>query len=199
MEPSSCDSTWLPLTPPATNLTQPLQQHSSIHFSRYCLHCTSCINCGLALTCKDPPICQLFLGYLWSSLVLPPIIISQPYRNRLMPARSQQNENLVQKQSFISDAVYSPSISPSPLATGLDQSPILSAFNSPAPVTHYISDTEPEDTKETRGKVQEDLEFSTRAPPQPLSIQTSTPLHPTPELATLATTIGHTRVPVIAR
>ena len=143
-----------------------------------------------------PPIPRLSLVILGSPSYL---IISQPYRNHLMPARSQQNENLVQKQSFISDAVYSPSTSPSPFAVGLNQSPVLSAFNSPALETRYISDTEQEDTKETRGKVQEDLEFSTSAPPQPLSIQTSTPLHPMPESATLATTTGHTRAPVLAR
>jgi len=116
-----------------------------------------------------------------------------------MPARDQQNENHVQKQSFISDAVYSPSTSPSPFATGLNQSPVLSAFNSPALVTRYISDTEQEDAKDMGGKVQEDLEFTTRAPPQPLSIQTSTPLHLMPESATPATTTGHTRAPVLAR
>ena len=142
-----------------------------------------------------PPIPRLSLVILGSPSYL---ITTQPYHN-LMPARSQQNENHVQKQSFISDAVYSPSTSPSPFATGLDQSPVLSAFNSPALVTRYISDTEQEDAKETRGKVQEDLESSTRAPPQPLSIQTSTPLHPMPESATSATTTGHTRAPVLTR
>jgi len=116
-----------------------------------------------------------------------------------MPASSQQNENHVQKQSFISDAAYSPSTSPSPFATGLDHSPVLSAFNSPTLMTRYISDTEQEDAKETRGKVQEDLESSTCAPLQPLSIQTSTPLHPMPEPATIATPTGHTRAPVLAR
>ena len=116
-----------------------------------------------------------------------------------MPARSKRNGDRVQKQSFISDAVYSPSISPAPFATSLDQSPALSAFNSPALVTHHLSDTEPEDTKETRGKVQEDPEFSARAPPQPLSVQTSTPLHRMPESTTPATTTGHTRAPVLVR
>ena len=116
-----------------------------------------------------------------------------------MPARSKRNEDRVQKQSFISDAVYSPSISPTPFATGLDQSPVLSAFNSPALVTHHLSDTEPAETKETRGKVQEDLESNARAPPQPLSVQTFTPLHHMPESATPATTTGHTRAPVLVR
>ena len=113
-----------------------------------------------------------------------------------MPAR---NENRVQKQSFISDAIYSPPISPAPFATGLDQSPSLSVFNSPALVTRHLLDADSEDAKETRGKVHEDLEFNAPAPPQPLPVQTSTPLHLMPEPPTLITTTGHTRAPVLVR
>jgi len=116
-----------------------------------------------------------------------------------MPARSKRNENPVQKQSFISDAMYSPSTSPTPFATGLDQPPALSAFNSPALVTRNLSDTEPEDEKETRGKVEEDLELSAHMPPQPLPAQVSTPSHHEPESVTPTATTGHTRVPVLAR
>lgn len=189
-----------PLTPPATTQVQLFQQHLSIRFSRYSLNCTSCVNFGLALTCKDPSIFRLSLGYLWSYLGSPSyLIISQPSYSRLMPPRSKRNENHIQKQSFISDAVYSPSTSPAPFTISLDQSPALSAFNSPALVTRHLSDTEPEDAKETRGKVQEDLEFSARAPPQPLSVETPAPLHHTPESAMPATTTGHTRAPVLAR
>ena len=180
--------------------TQFFQQRLSIYFSRYSLNCTPRFNSGLALTCKDPPILRLPLGYLCSYPgSRTHLIISQPSHNGLMPARSKRNENRVQKQSFISDAVYSPSISPVPFATSLDNTPALSAFNSPALVTRHLSDTEPEDVKETRGKVQEDLEFSARAPPQPLSVQTSTPLHHTSESTTPAMTTGHTRAPVLSR
>ncbi|KAF9652801.1 hypothetical protein BDM02DRAFT_2601811 [Thelephora ganbajun] len=116
-----------------------------------------------------------------------------------MPARRKRNDNHVQKQSFISDAVYSPSTSPTPFATGLDQPPALSAFNSPALVTHRLLDIGPEDAKETRGKVQEDLEFDACVPPQPSFVQTSTSLHRELESIPPSTTTGHTRAPVLAR
>ena len=116
-----------------------------------------------------------------------------------MPARRKRDENLVQKQSYISDAIYSPSASPTSFAVGLDEPPALSAFNSPAMVTQNLLDTELKDAKETRGGVQEDLEFTARPPPQHLSAQTSTPLHHEPEPITPATTTGHTRAPVLAR
>ena len=129
----------------------------------------------------------------------PHLITSQPNYNHLMPARSKRNDNHAQKQSYIFDTMYSPSASPTPFATSLDEPPALSAFNSPAMVAHNLSDTEPEDAKETRGKVQEDPEFDTRPSPQPSSAQTSAPLHHASESITLATTAGHTRAPVLAR
>jgi len=116
-----------------------------------------------------------------------------------MPARSKRDENFVQKQSYISDTMYSPSTSPTSFPVGLDEPPALSAFNSPAMVTQNLSDTESKDGKETRGKVHEDLEFTACLPPQPLSAQTSAPLHHEPEPTTPATTTGHTRAPVLAR
>jgi hypothetical protein len=185
------------VAPHSTTPPQLLQQRPSIHSSRYSLSCTSCINLGLALICKDPSICCFFLGYLWSRLGFS--FIFQSSYNRLMPARSKRDEDLVQKQSYISDAIYSPSASPTSFAVGLDEPPALSAFNSPALVTQNLSDTESEDGKETRGKVQDDLEFTAHPPPQPLSAQTSTPLHHEPEPAVPATMTGHTRAPVLAR
>lgn len=50
--------------PPA----QLLQQRLSIYFSKYSLSCASCINFGLALTCKNPSIYRLSLDYLWTHL-----------------------------------------------------------------------------------------------------------------------------------
>lgn len=115
-----------------------------------------------------------------------------------MPARGQHNENHTQKQSFISDGIHSSSTSPTPFAT-LDHPPALSAFNSPAMVTHHLSDAEVEDMKETGGKVQEDLEFSVPVPPQPPSLQPSTPSLHDPGVSTPATNTGHIRAPVLAR
>lgn len=115
-----------------------------------------------------------------------------------MPARGERDESYAEKQSFISDVMYSPSTSPTPFTTDLDNPPALSAFNSPALVTHYLSDTEAEDAKETRGKAQ-DPEFSTRVPPPPSCVPTSPPSHPEPELPAPATTTGHTRAPVLTR
>ena len=142
-------------------------------------------------------ICFLLLGYLWSYLGFS--LISRPKYNNLMPARSKRDENLVQKQSYISDVIYSPSASPTSSAVGLGEPPAFSAFNSPAMVTQNLSDTEPKDAKETRGKVQEDLESTVPSPPQPLSAQTSTPLHHEPESTMPATMTGHTRAPALVR
>lgn len=116
-----------------------------------------------------------------------------------MPARSKRNENRVQKQSCISDSEYSPAASPISLATGLEEPPALSAFNSPALVSQNLLDAEPEDEKETRGKVQEDLEFTTRSPSPPSPPQAPAPLHHESESTTHAIAVGHTRAPVLAR
>lgn len=116
-----------------------------------------------------------------------------------MPACSKHNENHAQKQSYISDAMHSPSASPAVFATSLDEPSTFSAFNSPAMVTQNLVDTEPEDAKVVRGKVHEDLEFTARPPPQPLSVQTSAPLRHEPESTTPAAMTGHTRAPVLVR
>jgi len=84
---SGCPS--LHQRPPQPQL---LQNHLSIHFSRYSLSRTSCINFGLALICKDPSICRPPSVIFWSYFGSPLISLHISVQLQPLNACSQQTQ-----------------------------------------------------------------------------------------------------------